>query len=794
MNNSNVNKVKTDIKNNINVGISNAVKKGTITPIKSYLNNDTDNLNLNQSETHSGNSYSDSENIYINFITRDTVNGLRNTLDSKDKDNNGYYKYYCEHIKGYKIIGEKGSNSIYYKDEDGKYKYNLLKVDNEEDREMVENINKLLKKESFNLPTDSIKDYTIEEVYTDSYYGYDAIVYKSENGEYIIDSASTNANQGKDILSIAYSMSEYLFGDTTDSTLNYVFNTLIQSSIMSVDGEDIHDMMGNSSIKELIAQGKINAEEVKMLRDGQARACENLVKKYLDKNENVILNGYSLGGGITQYTYAKLKEDERYKDKLDNIKSVCTYNGFTAFGDYDTMKGLNGDPKVKLYCTEGDFVSIFNNNASEYNKSGNLVMIKADNLKKMKSIRNLSEYIVGSNGNHAFSHIIKDNFDENGNLIELGEFNSVNYHLSDMGARNIDTSADNPRFGDTITGIIDAELNSNEKLMVAGQDLMPYLKDNVDLEPLRKYLNENNPPYDKKLYKIVSNLVFDTLEKILYEYELNNDQKDAVIGFIFDKIGIKNILGIGYDVKLLEFSTFLVNHPPRALADFTLNEIRDYVNYMIDNEPDLLNEILNDGVLLSEAKLTKNDKKIDEATERLKNDISKSVKIYLYHYVEKTHTSFKNILQDFSDIGNDPFQLLSFKWLADTGATVSHGASSIFDITSNIVKNGASALHNSTGNLISKIVGIFDKEAGENVKDFFHKTSSTFGTIISTPAKVVSKGFDLLGDGLDYIGEKGKELVDSIEDVGGKVVSKIGDVGSYVFSGKLGEDIFDLFH
>jgi hypothetical protein len=168
--------------------------------------------------------------------------------------------------------------------------------------------------------------------------------------------------------------------------------------------------------------------------DAQVTACENLIKKYIDDGKNMELYGYSLGGGIMEAAYSRIKEegDPKYTDK---IKSVCVYNPFTLIAELDekaNIENLVGDKKFLRYCAEGDVVSTFNNYVEQLD--GNTLYLNAADINSRDWFEQrgkaCSPLELFTKGNHSFSAVNGykySSFDSNGNVTKgnEGEFVSI---------------------------------------------------------------------------------------------------------------------------------------------------------------------------------------------------------------------------------------------------------------------------------------------------------------------------------------------------------------------------------
>jgi hypothetical protein len=184
--------------------------------IEEILDFDSLFLNLNKTSNHtnrvaglSANNYSDKDNIYINKLS-DLMTGIQNALGPED------YEIFSQYITGMKL-----SDII---DEDG----NILPLtDTTRLIEILKNrgitipaseklhdINKKLedgKIDLVSLSPDMLSSIVNEVVTSD--YGYDAIVLKNTDGNYLIVNSCTNADSTKDIYAIAYALAKQIVGD-----------------------------------------------------------------------------------------------------------------------------------------------------------------------------------------------------------------------------------------------------------------------------------------------------------------------------------------------------------------------------------------------------------------------------------------------------------------------------------------------------------------------------------------------------------------------------------------------------
>lgn len=399
------------------------------------------------SKGYSANNYSDIDNIYINKLS-DVMTDLQNNLGPE------YYKVFSSYITGLKlsdIIASDGT-IIPLKDTD-----KLLKILQEQGLTkdpviVMSEINKILSEGKINFGETSAEmlSSTITEV-VQSNHDYDAMVLKNSEGNYLIVNSCTNASSTNDIYAIAYVMAKQIVGD------NDLLDLAIEQIIPAINNSAIND---NSLYLDLINNG--GTKYLEEVYNSQLQSNIDLIEKYTKlaekEGQKVELNGFSLGGGLqlTAYSMACMENPE-----IENyIQSVSVFNPYISYLEQNPMNQgtetknfferlkqiinqedtqdnplvsyVASSEKVRIYSSEEDYISTFNN--SVYDLLDRFTFIKTKDLEKgkVKELTDIFKVVIGDEANHGFKPIIGSSFDEYGNIAEPGSYVSISDSLENV--------------------------------------------------------------------------------------------------------------------------------------------------------------------------------------------------------------------------------------------------------------------------------------------------------------------------------------------------------------------------
>lgn len=405
-----------------------------------FINNKVSNSHINRVSGLSTNSYSDTDNIFINKLS-DMMTGVQNALGPE------HYEIFSQYITGMKLadlIDEEG-NILPLTDKSKLQEILTSKGITIPADEYLHDINKKLENCKIDLVklSPDILDSTVTEVVS-SDYGYDAIVLKNTAGNYLIVNSCTNAESTNDIYAIAYALAKQVVGD------GELLELAIEQILPAINNSGINN---SDYYLDLINNGGV--EYLEEVYKGQLQANIDLINKYADKAEKegnkLELNGYSLGGGIQLTAYSIACRDNPDLEKY--IQSVSVFNPFISFveqnpvntgdekkGFIETWKDLfsgknNKDNclidylansnKVRIYSGEEDYISTFNN--CVYDLRERFTFIKTEDLKRgqVQDITQIYSIILGDKANHGFKGIEFDAIDENGNIKEEGSYVSI---------------------------------------------------------------------------------------------------------------------------------------------------------------------------------------------------------------------------------------------------------------------------------------------------------------------------------------------------------------------------------
>lgn len=254
--------------------------------------------------------------------------------------------------------------------------------------------------------SDEMKKSVVKEIVDED--GYDAMVLHLVNGNYAIVNSCTNESESEDMGAIVGNIASLACDDDFSKDLFNLYSRMLLGTT------------GNTTNDEY--------------SDAQVTACEKLIKKYIDNGKNMELYGYSLGGGIMEAAYSRIKEEGETK-YTDKIKSVCVYNPFTLIAELDekaNIKNLVGDKKFLRYCAESDVVSTFNNYVEQLD--GNTLYLNAADINSRDWFEQrgkaCSPLELFTKGNHSFSAVNgykHSSFDTYGNVTKghEGSFASI---------------------------------------------------------------------------------------------------------------------------------------------------------------------------------------------------------------------------------------------------------------------------------------------------------------------------------------------------------------------------------
>ena len=392
---------------------------------------------------HATNEFSDCDNIKTNEVEKIMVD-LKNSLGEEK------YNLYIKYMKGKKLKDLVYKKDV--KDKNGKviHKAGTLKTLDDSAKDLmsgtdIQEINNIITKSGKNSKkgilisssdgkielSDAMMNSTIHDVKnTES--GYDAMILVTEKGQPILVNSSTNPESPEDIAAILLSISNQVMGQKgAKELMDQLYDSLLGDDIMA--GKDTKDKTW-SKVKEILGsngKGKVDAKKIKeAIYNGQIKDNQEAIKECMEiakKNgTKTVLSGYSLGGGIQLAAYESLvKKDKKIKDE---IESVAVYNPYIGFAEQykningeDLIDSIGKDKKVTIYSAEQDYISTFNDSLSKLKKR--LVFVNAKSLDEASdSINILQDFIVGRSGNHGFSHIKMDSFDEDGNISKEGTF------------------------------------------------------------------------------------------------------------------------------------------------------------------------------------------------------------------------------------------------------------------------------------------------------------------------------------------------------------------------------------
>lgn len=154
--------------------------------------------------------------------------------------------------------------------------------------------------------------------------GFDAVVYKEQNGNYMVSFACSDWNEKED-------------------TMFDVYPLLYQ--------------LGFPIIKKVAKKLNFSTARAAEIYYSQQRQASKLVNKYYNKakkeKKKLIIQGYSLGGNLAEYAFINLKETKC-------LESLLLYNPY-HLPSYNDAKKVRDYENLKLYCRQGDSVSsVFN--------------------------------------------------------------------------------------------------------------------------------------------------------------------------------------------------------------------------------------------------------------------------------------------------------------------------------------------------------------------------------------------------------------------------------------------------
>lgn len=410
-----------------------------------FLKNDNTNKQANRVAGLSANNYSDKDNIYINKLS-DLMTGIQNTLGPE------HYEIFSQYIAGMKlseIIDEEG-NILPLTDTTKIMEILTAQGITSPAAEVLYDINKKLEDcniDLVKLSPDMLASTVTEVVSSD--YGYDAIVLKNTDGNYLIVNSCTNADSTNDIYAIAYALAKQIVGD--DELLDLVIEQILPAiNNSTINNSDYYlDLINNGGTSYL-----------KEVYEAQLQDNVKLIEKYAEiaeqEGNKLELNGYSLGGGLQLTAYSIACRENQDIEKY--IQSVSVFNPFISFleqnpintGDekrdfLETMKGLftgkkYGDnclvdyiadsDKVRIYSGEEDYVSTFNN--CVYDLLDRYTFVKTKDLEygQVKDVTGIYSIILGDKANHGFKGIELDTFDEFGNIEESGAYISISESMA----------------------------------------------------------------------------------------------------------------------------------------------------------------------------------------------------------------------------------------------------------------------------------------------------------------------------------------------------------------------------
>ena len=433
---------KPEVQNNTNNLISE-----NILDFDSILIENNSQIRKETSKGYSTNNYSDIDNIYINKLS-DVMTDIQNKLGPE------YYEIYSAYITGLKLsdfIDEEG-NIIPLTD-----KSRLSEIINEKNLPisseiLLSELNNYLMEAKINFGplSSSMLSSTVTEV-VKSDYGFDAMVLKNTEGNYLIVNSCTNAESTDDIYAIAYVLAKQIVGEGD------LLDLVVEQIIPALNNTDIKN---SEYYLDLVNKG--GTEYLEKVYDAQLNANIELIKKYAtiakEEGNKIQLNGYSLGGGLqlTAYSLACINDPSIE----DYIESVSVFNPFISYLEQNNAntgtekKGLwqtlisqfQGDSitpntlvsyvasseKVRIYSGEEDYISTFNN--SVYNLLSRFTFVKTEDLDrgKLTSLSELYGFVLGDDANHGFKPIEESSFDEYGNIKETGKYISINDSLKSI--------------------------------------------------------------------------------------------------------------------------------------------------------------------------------------------------------------------------------------------------------------------------------------------------------------------------------------------------------------------------
>jgi len=441
----------------------------------------------NSGSKYSNTSHTDKENIYINRISN-IINNLRISFD---KENPYYYAIYRKYSEGLTldqiVSGELDYNKFKQamidsgwisEEEINMYNGDLVK-------EYMDGISTIIKDNPPYMEglSPEMMNSTVEEIVA-STFGYDAMVLKNEDGNYMIVNACTNNDSGNDIGAIAYALSDYFTGS------NDLTSAVINSLLKYKDNISNDRMLGIVETDfEKVYKGQIN-DNIELIKKYSKKAQEDGCK--------IEQYGYSLGGGISSAAYSEIKykadnqqkaynfisnvenefsrlyvessdafdtisllgfdsswisfyddplindifsdskltreefdmikvflsQSEDYLGIMNSISSVTVYNPYLLFGqinDENKMRAVIGDDKFLIYSAGGDVVTIANDLIDDFRDQAVFLDATFDDDVELKTFNDLLAILVYDKGCHGMACLNQDCFDENGNLIQTVE-------------------------------------------------------------------------------------------------------------------------------------------------------------------------------------------------------------------------------------------------------------------------------------------------------------------------------------------------------------------------------------
>ena len=409
---------------------------------------------------------------------------------------------------------------------------------------------------------ETILDCKISEIVCDSS-GYNAIVLVNSNGDYYINSAETNPSSETDLSSIMYSLFGYLYDDTLAKYLPSFFFPSTDSNYSNA--EDIYNAQLNASYKLIEKYSKKAEEENKKvnlfgfsLGGGITITAYSLMKikdeKLTDNINSVsVYNPWLLyADGYNEFKpYLNVNADNlTFKNFLSGWAStgsalvsiiyLLTSNtnvGFSINGK-SLMNAISNDEKVTIYSAESDVVStlndyysilkdrfkiipakeieieIQNTGISYKDLFGNLITGKGididseiNNIKEnsLSNIFELYAFIIGGKGNHGFGCISDELFDENGNLIKLGEYQNINELFAKLFNKSYQgnmESVDLPFLINTILkGTLPIDLFLQyQNIILENVDIGDIDISGVNFEKILNYIIDNAGDFDKNKF------------------------------------------------------------------------------------------------------------------------------------------------------------------------------------------------------------------------------------------------------------------------------------------------------